>query len=340
MTDRQIKELAMTIQIRSSLIVLVCLVLACARPLPAQQKGQWVPGQFGLNAGVVPDPGFTYANLTLNYSASQLNNSSANAVPGITGDYGFWVTENILYYVPKAKFLGAHFAPYVVLSFANGSLTASGPLGVAPFGVDAGGEGFADTYVEPVNLAWHFSRADINVGYGFTAPTGRYSSAPGTTNNVGSGYWGNNLTSGTTVYLTKNKGTTANLFTDWEIHGKKEGTNLTPGQAFTMEWGFGQVIPLDRQFHRLFQFGVIGYDQWQVSYDRGTTPLGLPARLVPFYSVHAVGLQTNLIIPAQGLTFTFKYEPEYSAKARPQGRTLVFSGVWNLRFPKEQAPKP
>jgi hypothetical protein len=61
---------------------------------------------------------------------------------------------------------------------------------------------------------------------------------------------------------------------------------------------------------------------------------------VPFYSVHAVGLQANLIVPAKGLTFTFKYEPEYSAKARPQGRTLVFSGVWNLRFPKEQAPKP
>jgi hypothetical protein len=330
----------MTIQMKSLLMTLACVLFCSALPLLAQQKGQYVPGQYGLNAGVVPDPGFTYANITINYSASQLNNSSAKAVPGITGDYGFWATENILFYVPKAKFLGAHFAPYVVLPFANGSLTASGPLGVAPFGINAGGTGFADMWVEPVNLAWHFSRADFNVGYGFVAPTGRYSSAPGTTNNVGSGYWGNNVTSGTTVYLTKNKGTTANLFTDWEVHGQKQGTNLTPGQAFTMEWGFGQVIPLDRQFHTLFQFGVVGYDQWQVSYNRGTTPLGLPARLVPFYSVHAVGLQANLIVPAKGLTFTFKYEPEYSAKARPQGRTLVFSGVWNLRFPKEQAPKP
>jgi hypothetical protein len=92
--------------------------------------------------------------------------------------------------------------------------------------------------------------------------------------------------------------------------------------------------------HTLFQFGVVGYDQWQVSYNRGTTPLGLPARLVPFYSVRAVGLQSNLIVPAKGLTFTFKYESEYSAKAHQQGRTLVFSGVWNLRFPKEQAQSP
>ena len=35
----------------------------------SQQKGQWVPGQYGLNAGVVPDPGFTYMNLAANYSA-------------------------------------------------------------------------------------------------------------------------------------------------------------------------------------------------------------------------------------------------------------------------------
>jgi hypothetical protein len=27
-----------------------------------QQKGQWLPGQFGLNAGVIPEPGITYAN--------------------------------------------------------------------------------------------------------------------------------------------------------------------------------------------------------------------------------------------------------------------------------------
>jgi hypothetical protein len=32
----------------------------------AQQKGQWVPGRFGLNAGVILDPGITYANLAVN----------------------------------------------------------------------------------------------------------------------------------------------------------------------------------------------------------------------------------------------------------------------------------
>jgi hypothetical protein len=310
-------------------------------PLLAQQKGQYVPGQFGLNAGAIPDPGFTYANITVNYSASQLNNASGNAIPGITGTYGFWLTENILYFVPNAKVLGGHFAPLIMLPLANGSLVGDGPRGLPPFGINTVGEGYADTWVQPVNFGWHWSRASFSAGYAFVAPTGRFT--PGATNNVGSGYWGNHFVTGSTVYLTKNKGTSASLFTHWEFHERKRGTNETPGQAFTMEWGIGQILPLDKQLHKLFQFGVIGYDQWQVSSNSGTIPVGpivVQASRLPFYSVHAIGLQTNFILPAKGLSLFFKYEPEYLAKSRPQGRTLAFGGSWTLRIPKPQAAVP
>ena len=320
--------------------VALALILGGASSSLAQQKGKYVPGQAGLNAGLIPDPGFTYGNMTLNYSASQLNNSAGNALSGLSGVYGFWANENFFYYVPKFKILGGHFAPFVILPFANGSLTASGPLGIPAFGINAGGAGLADIWVQPINIGWNFSRVSFSVGDGFIAPTGRYSSAPGTTNNVGSGYWGNDLVSGTTFYLTKNKGTTANLFTDWEVHGQKQGTNFTPGQTFTAEWGIGQMFPLGRQGHTFFQIGVVGYDQWQVSSNGGTTQQGIPGKLLPFYSSHAIGVQSNLVVPAKGLYFYFKYEPEYLAKATTQGRTFVFGGSWNLRFPKEQAPKP
>ena len=212
--------------------VALAFILAAGSSLLAQQKGQYVPGQAGLNAGLIPDPEFAYGNTTLNYSASQLNNSSANAVSGISGTYGFWANENFFSYVPHFKVLGGHFAPLVILPFANGSLTAAGPLGIAPFGINAGGAGLADMWVQPINIGWHFSRVDFSAGDGFVAPTGRYGSAPGTTNNVGSGYWGNDVTTGTTIYLTKNKGTTAILFTDWEVHGQKQGTNFTPGNLY------------------------------------------------------------------------------------------------------------
>ena len=93
-------------------------------PLLGQQKGQWVPGQFGLNAGVIPAPGVTYANLALNYSAGQLNDSNNNPVSAVTGTYSFWVDENIPYYVPKHKFLGGYFMPYIAPSYASGELVA------------------------------------------------------------------------------------------------------------------------------------------------------------------------------------------------------------------------
>ena len=55
---------------------------------------------------------------------------------------------------------------------------------------------------------------------------------------------------GTTVYLTKNKGTSANIFSNWEVHGQKQITQSTvyktPGEAFTDEWGVRQVLPLSK----------------------------------------------------------------------------------------------
>ena len=317
-------------------LVLICAIFACSSPLHAQQKGQWVPGQYGLNAGTTPDPGFTYENLAVNFSASKLNDSDGQRVPNVTGTYSFWAEENVFMQVSKFKVLGAKFVPYIELAYGNGSVVAD--LAVAPgtnLKLAAGGSGYGDTYVEPAALAWNFKRADVTVAYAFVAPTGRYSA--GASDNVGSGYWGNLVNAGATVYLTKNKGTSANLFTVWEAHGKKSGSDLTPGQAFTTEWGLGQVLPLKKDFSRLLQLGVVGYDQWQISDNGGTTTVGgatVPASTLPYYSVHSIGVQSNFILPKKSLSFFFKYYNEFSAKARSEGRTFVFGGVWTLKAPK------
>jgi hypothetical protein len=107
-----------------------------------------------------------------------------------------------------------------------------------------------------------------------------------------------------------------------------------------VEWALGQVLPLKKDFSRLLQLGLIGYDQWQVSSNGGTIGPGLPANRVPFYSVHAIGFQSNFILPPKNLNFFFKYEGEYRALARPQGRTFVFGFTWTLRIPKPVPPKP
>jgi hypothetical protein len=86
------------------------------------------------------------------------------------------------------------------------------------------------------------------------------------------------------------------------------------------------------------QAGVIGYDQWQLTNTGGFITTNIPASTFPYYSVHAVGFQTNFILPANALIFFFKFEDEYRAFARPQGRTIVFGGNWTLRIPKPQPP--
>lgn len=320
-------------------LIILCIALCCGLPLAAQQKGQWLPGQYGLNAGVLPSPGFTYVNMDISYSTGTINdaNGTGHSGPGDT-NVRLWAIENIFFYVSSTKFLGGNLGfSIVVPTVANGSLTLN------DVGITKSTWGLADTWVQPFTLGWHLKRADIFIGDAFMTPTGRYS--PGARNNIGSGYFGNHLTTGATVYLTKNKGTSANIFTDWEAHGNRQGTYNTfksPGQAFTDEWGFGQILPLKKDFSALLQLGVIGYDQWQITTNGGTFaiagPLGniiiLPAKSLPYYSVHAVGGQATFILPKKNLAFFFKYEDEYKAYSRPIGNTLVIGGSWTLKIPK------
>jgi hypothetical protein len=62
------------------LAVLICIGLGISSSLIAQQKRQYQPGEYGLNAGVLPAPGITYADFNLNYSAGRLNFSNGSPV--------------------------------------------------------------------------------------------------------------------------------------------------------------------------------------------------------------------------------------------------------------------
>jgi hypothetical protein len=344
----------------SKIAVLVCIVLSASSLLMGQQKGQYQPGQYGLNAGVLPEPGITYANYTLNYSAGRLNFANGNPV-NATGNYNVWAMENIFIYVPKFKVLGAKFAPFVAFpTIATGSLTL--PFLGDGTTVGTGGFGLADTWFQLANLGWHLPRADVWAGYAFMAPKpGRYT--PGALNNIGSGYWGNNFTGAGTFYLTKDMGTSANFMGNWEFHGSKTtrstdistmlGTlpvnvQVTPGAAFSDEWGFGQAVPLDKPFlksktiTKVAQLGLIGYDQAQVSRNTSSNKIvDAYERLVPFYYVHAIGVQGNYIDLKHDWLVFFKFEHEYAANAHPQGTTTMFGAVYTFRIPKPtEKPTP
>ena len=335
----------MRLQFGSAAIVVTLSVCLGAPSMSAQQKPQWVPGQVGLNAGIIPSPGFTYVNITMNYNAGAFNDPAGKPIP-VTGKYNVWAIENGFYFVPKQKFIGANIGGMIFFPVpATGSLEAdiSNP-NLPDLSAAGGGSGLADLWIQPIGLGWHKPRADFQIAEAVMIPSGRYT--PGASNNVGSGYFGNHLQSGWTLYLTKNKGTSANVFTDWEIHGQRAGTNntyKTPGQAFTDEWGLGQVLPLKKNMTQLLQVGVVGYDQWQVTANGGNVALGpiiVPASQIPAYIVHAAGGQASYIAPLKNLVLNFKYYHEYSANAHTLGNTIVFGGSWTRLYPKSQPAKP
>jgi hypothetical protein len=332
--------------IRFRLSVLMFVLLSCAFPLLGQQKPQWMPGQIGLNAGIAPPPGFTYANLAINYRSSAFNGPNGSAIR-VTGNYNVWADENFFYGVLDNKIAKGNIMFALILTPATGSLDADLATqnpGIPNLSAVGGGGGMADTFVVPFGLGWHTKRADFYAAEGMMVPTGRYN--PGATNNVGTGYFGNHVLDGITYYITKNKGTSANVFTDWEVHGERQGTNgtvKTPGQAFTLEWGLGQVLPLKKNFSQLLQLGLVGYDQWQITQNGGTVPIAstnltIPASTLPYYSVHAIGGQGTYILPIKNVNLFVKGYHEYTAYSHFVGTTIVFGALWTLKIPKPAPP--
>jgi hypothetical protein len=107
--------------------------------------------------------------------------------------------------------------------------------------------------------------------------------------------------------------------------------------------GLRQILSLKKDFSKLLQVGIVGYDQWEITNDGGTISVGgiiLSANALAHYSVHSVGGQANYILPAKNFGLFFKYYHEYSASSHTLGNTIVFGGAWTLPIPKPSAPKP
>ena len=154
------------------------LALALCMPAIGQQKPQWLPGQVGLNAGIMPSPGFSYVNITANYSAGAFNGPNGSAIP-VTGKYDIWAVENFFYYVPNLNVLHGNIGMYLILTPATGSLAADLATqnpGIPNLSAVGGGGGLSDLFVTPIALGWHLKRADLQVQEAMMLPTGRYNS--------------------------------------------------------------------------------------------------------------------------------------------------------------------
>jgi hypothetical protein len=282
----------------------------------AQVRGVYPLGMSATNPGVTPEAGFTYSNLFLFYSRSELKD--ANGAVTATGQNSVIMDMNSFIWVSNNKIQalgGAIYSCVATLPIANNSLTsdADGPI--------SGGGGFADSYYQPVILGWRTERADLRVHYGFLAPTGRFDST--SNNNVGSGYWTNVISSGQTVYPTGNKATAVSAFEMYEFHTVQEGTDIHPGETLNLDYSVTRVLPLNKDLR--LQIGLVGYEQWQTTNKTG--PTITPAQEAAHYRVNSLGFASNMSLPARKVSLGFKYFREFSNKATFQGYSVQISGV-------------
>jgi hypothetical protein len=180
--------------------------------------------------------------------------------------------------------------------------------------------GIGDLYVEPINLGWKLKKADVKVAYGFVAPTGKFDETGSDTTTTD--YWGHEITFATTAYLDKTKLTQVSFNTNWEFHQKKRHEDLKVGNNMTLEAGVGKIF-VKNQGKQLIQFGVVGYAEFQLTNDSGTAAPVLTANNKD--RVFAIGPEFGVILPTKKFNFLARVLPEFGARNRTQGVTVVFA---------------
>lgn len=294
-------------------IIAVALGVLFFAQAQAQVRGVYPLGMSATNSGVTPESGFTYANQLLIYSRNQLKGPGGEVLA--TGNNSVIMDMNSFVWVSKKTVLGgAKFSASATLPGANNSLTSD------VTGRISGGGGFADSYYQPFILGWQKKRAAVRAAYGFLAPTGRFEA--GRNDNVGSGYWTHVVSSGQTVYLTKNRGIALSAFQMYEFHTTQPGTGIHPGQTLDLDYSLMQRLPLRSEWG--VQVGVAGYGQWQTTDKTGPTITLEQSKA--HYKVNALGLAANMGSPAGRVGLGFKYFKEFANRSTFEGYSIQLSG--------------
>jgi hypothetical protein len=300
------------------LILRLCLLIVILTVRSeAQYKGDHIPGFLGLNSGTQAPPGLYAGNLVWIYPTDTVKDNDGNNI-SLPGSLTSTVDVILLSGVADYKFLGANVGGAAAIPFIKNRLQTES-LDVNT------GLAFTDMFISG-QLGWHFKRADVTAGYNLYMPTGRYSS--GGKDNTGLGMWGNELTIGSTAYLDSKKTWAAAANFGLEFHTDKSGTNINVGDMGTIEGGLGKTFykKVSGPIPLIMNVGVAGYSQFKVTGDTGSD---IPLVLRGYKDrVFALGPEFNTYIPKPRLTLLVRYEPEFAARNRTEGQTVVVSLVW------------
>jgi hypothetical protein len=319
--------------------LLLCGVLTClgplAAPAQAQLNGSHTPGDYGVQSGSQPAPGFYAALFYLRYDTDTIKGVDGNVIrpaPDAPGSLAVSAAAPLVWYVSNARFLGANVGAMAVLPFANASIEAPGfALG------ETIGTSVSDLLLRPIDLGWHTARADVAAGLQLYAPTGRYE--PGGSENIGKGMWTYEPFLGTTVYFDQARTLSLAATAYWEIHGNKKDTDVKVGQILTLQGGLAKSY-----LGGGLLVGAAYYGQWKLTEDQlgafelpGRPPidLSIPGK----HRVFGFGPDVTLPVASRSKLFALvniRYLWESAARLKTEGQTLVVTATFpvpSVRLP-------
>lgn len=312
---------------------LVVAVLASPDQSLAQFNGFNTRGDYGLQSASQPPPGwYLVVPMYLRYHTGTFKDGDGEPVlPDDRDSLNVNAFVLGLIYVGEFKIFGGNYSFQIYPAWTDNNLEI--PL----FGVDEETSlGFADLYLQPINLGWHTDRADYTAGLGLYAPTGKYEFLGD--GNVGLGMWGFELFGGATVFFDEAKRWSFAAMAFYETHTKKKDTEIRVGDLLTLEGGLGWSF-LDGAA----SVGAAYYAQWKVSddelgfdLDQLLEDIGLDVLVgVPVGRNRVYGLGPEFSFPIATKNklialLNARYLWEFGARTQLEGNAFVFTATFPI----------
>jgi hypothetical protein len=291
----------MTIQHRMSQLLgglVLAGLLGGAVLLQAQPTAHYPPGIEGIKAASLPPPGFYFRDYNVGYVADRVNDKHGADIGG-DPELDFYANVPRLVWITDLELLGGNIGVdalvpvrYTYVKGLDQTFTV--------------GDFFAEG-----TWSMHLTNFDFSFGAGFWAPTGAFDVNNPT--KAGLGYWAPMLTAGATWYVDAEKYWAFSVLNRYEFNMQQEDTDITPGDAYTLEWG------LSRTLSPTVELGLIGYYQQQVTGDRG------PNTGPGHDRVAGVGPEISVFYPRFMLGWSLRYAYEFMAENRFQGNTVALT---------------
>lgn len=284
-------------------------LLALTTLVQAQPTAHYVPGIEGIKGASLPPPGVYLRDYNVFYWADRVNDNKGKEIKAADPDVFIYANVPRLVWITDVQVLGGFVGVDALLPLQYTSAEADFPPPTGHF--DDSTFGIGDFFAE-ATLSWRLKQFDFSLGAGVWAPTGdspRNAYTP--TTRAGLGYWTPMLTAGATWYIDEEKKWALSALNRYEFNTEQRDTDITPGQAYTLEWGASYAL------RPTIDLGVVGYYQVQTTKDSGSGSSDLKDW------VWGIGPEINMVCPKLGVITSIRYVREIEAENRLQGNTVT-----------------